>query len=71
MDSALATVSGLNLKSENYKEAIDILEKRYGYVQVLISAFLTELVQLPKIKSKMTFQICLKFMMKQSPVYEI
>ena len=27
-DSALATVSGLNLNAENYKDAIDILEKR-------------------------------------------
>ena len=50
-DSALATISGLNLNAENYKKAIDILEKWYGNVQVLISAFMTKFVQLPKIKS--------------------
>ena len=31
-DSALATISRLNLNAENYKEAIDVLEKRYGNV---------------------------------------
>ena len=50
-DSALVTISGLNLNAENYKEATDILEKRYGNVQVLISAFMTKFVQLPKIRS--------------------
>ena len=50
-DSALATISGLNLNAENYKEAIDILEKRYSNVQVLISAFMTKFVQLPRIRS--------------------
>ena len=71
MDSALATTSGSNLKSENYNKAIGILEKGYGSVQILISAFMAKLVQMPKIKSKMTFQICVKKMIKQSSVYEI
>ena len=50
-DSALATISGLNLNAEKYIEAIEILEKRYENVQVLISAFMTKFVQLPKIRS--------------------
>ena len=44
-------ISGLNLNAQNYKEGIDILEKRYGNVQVLISAFMTKFVQLPKMRS--------------------
>ena len=49
-DSVLATISRLNVNVKNYEEAIDILEKRYGNVQVVISAFMTKFVQLPKIK---------------------
>ena len=50
-NSALSAISGLSLNSANYKEAIDILQQRYGNTQVLISAHMTKFVQLPKIKS--------------------
>ena len=50
-DSALVTISGLNLNTENYKETIEILGKRYDNVQVWISVFMTKFVQLPKIRS--------------------
>ena len=50
-NSALSAISGLSLNSANYKEAIDILQQRYGNTQVLISAHTTKFVQLPKIKS--------------------
>ena len=49
-DSALSAISGLSLNSENYKEAIDILQQRYGNIQVLICAHMTKFVELPKIK---------------------
>ena len=35
---ASATISGLTLNSENYKEALDIFIDRYGSPQILISA---------------------------------
>ena len=37
-EQVLATISGLTLNSENYKEALNILIDRYGNPQVLISA---------------------------------
>ena len=40
-----------NFWLENYKEAIDILEKRCRKVQVLNSAFMTKFVHLPGIRS--------------------
>lgn len=50
-DSALATISGLNLNAESYKEATDIFEKRWSSVQEMLSAFITNFAQLPKIRS--------------------
>ena len=50
-NSALSAISGLSLISTNYKEAIDILQQRYGNTQVSISAHMTKFVQLPKITS--------------------
>ena len=50
-DSAKSAISGLDLNSQNYKEAIQILKQRYGNTQVLISAHMTKFVQLPKIKT--------------------
>ena len=47
---ALATISGLTLNSENYKEALDILIERYGNHQVLISAHRETLVKITTVK---------------------
>lgn len=49
---ALDSIKGLNLNSENYKEAIDILCERYGNEQVLISAHMQSLLKIQKIRSK-------------------
>ena len=48
---ALATISGLTLNSENYKEALNILIDRYGNPQVLISAHMEALVKINKVKN--------------------
>ena len=42
---ALATISGLTLYSENYKEAFNFLIDRYGNPQVLISAHMEKLIK--------------------------
>ena len=40
------TVEGLNLSEENYKEAIDLLEKRYGDKKLLQASFVDTLLKL-------------------------
>ena len=47
---ALATISGLILNSQNYKEALDILIDRFGNPQVLISAHM-ETVKINNVKN--------------------
>ena len=47
----LATISGLTLNSENYKEALNILIDRYGNPQALISAHMETLVNINKVKN--------------------
>ena len=47
---ALASISGLALNSDNYKEAIDNLQKSYGNPQVLVTAYTETLLKLSKIK---------------------
>ena len=49
--SAAATISGLSLNSENYTEALTLLKSRYGNKQVLISAHIDKLMNLPVIYS--------------------
>ena len=44
-EQVLATISGLTLNSENYKEALDILIDKHGNPQVLISAYMETLVK--------------------------
>lgn len=51
-DEALSAVSGLSLCSENYLEAIKILQGRYGNEQVLIQAHMSSLWKLKKIRRK-------------------
>ena len=48
----LDSVDGLNLNSENYKEAIELLIDRYGNEQVLISAHMQSLLKIQKVRSK-------------------
>ena len=50
-DSANDCISGLTLRSGNYKEAINILNDRYANPQVIISAHMDALVKLPSIKN--------------------
>ena len=47
-EQVLATISGLTLNSENYKEALDILIDKHGNPQVLISAYMETLVKVNK-----------------------
>ena len=49
--AAAATISGLSLNSENYTEALTLLKSRYGKKQVLISAHIDKLMNLPVIYS--------------------
>ena len=46
---AAETISGLPLSSSNYKHAVDLLTKRFGSKQVIISKHIEMLMQLPKI----------------------
>ena len=49
---ALDSVDGLNLNSENHKEAIELLIDRYGNEQVLISVHMQSLLKIQKGRSK-------------------
>ena len=49
--TALSTISGLTLSNDNYKEAVTILNNRYGNEQVQINAHMDTLMKLEKIKS--------------------
>ena len=49
---ALAAVSGLYLSSDNYKEAVELLERRFGNEQLLISAHMESLLKISKIRSR-------------------
>ena len=44
-------ISWLAPTSSNYKTAVDILQKRYGNTQVLISSFMNKFVILAKVKN--------------------
>ena len=46
---AAETISGLPLTSSNYKHAVDLLRKRFGSKQIIISKHIEMLMQLPKI----------------------
>ena len=50
-ESASSRISGLNLTTENYDEAVKILEDWFGNTQILTSAFIQQFLSLPKIKS--------------------
>lgn len=48
---AEATIKGLQLKNENYTVAMEILEKRFGDKQLLVSSHMTKLLSLENIVS--------------------
>ena len=48
---ALSSISGLSLTSENYLEAVDILQKRYGNKQLLITSHMDKLLSIPSVTS--------------------
>ena len=50
-DKALAVVKGLSLSSENYKQALRLLQERFGNPQLLISAHLDKLIKISGVKS--------------------
>ena len=50
-DSALSAISELTLSAENYGQALEILQARYGNDQVLISAYMQKFFQIPKIQN--------------------
>ena len=47
--AAAETISGLPLTSSNYNHAVDLLNKRFGSKQVIISKHIEMLMQLPKV----------------------
>jgi len=47
--SAAQTISGLTLTSSNYSHAVELLTKRFGSKQVIISKHIELLMQLPKV----------------------
>ena len=47
--NAAHTIAGLQITNENYDEAIDLLEKRFGNKQIIISRHIESLMDLPKI----------------------
>ena len=48
---AAETISGLPITNENYKEALELLHKRFGDEDVIITKHVNALVELPKITS--------------------
>jgi len=48
---ALRLVTGLSLTDQNYKEALQILEQRYGNKQTIVNSHMSELVSLPPVTS--------------------
>ena len=48
-DSALLVTSGPTLFTENYGQALEILQARYGNDEVLISTYMLKFVQIQKI----------------------
>jgi len=47
----LRLVTGLSLTDQNYKEALQILEQRYGNKQTIVNSHMRELVSLPPVTS--------------------
>ena len=50
-DQAASSISWLSLSSENYEEAVQLLQARYGNKQIFISAHIDKLLGLPNVYS--------------------
>ena len=48
---AAQTIAGLQITNEKYKEAIDLLEKRFGNKQIILSRHIKTIMEIPKINS--------------------
>ena len=48
---SLSAISGISLSEENYSEAIEILEKRFGNKQILISSNIDQLLSISLVES--------------------
>ena len=48
---ALFAISGISLSEENYLEAIEIIEKRFGNKQILISWNIDQLLSISHVES--------------------
>ena len=48
---ALRLITGLSLTEENYNEALEMLEQRYGNKQTIVNSHMNELVSLPPVTS--------------------
>ena len=48
---ALSAISGISLSEENYSEAIEILGKRFGNKQILISSNIDQLLSISHVES--------------------
>ena len=53
---ASSAISGLSLTADNYDEAMDILHKRFGNKQVLISTHIDKLLTLPVVNSSNNYK---------------
>ena len=49
--AAYTAIEGLQISNGNYKEAVDILHKRFGSKQVIISNFMSTIIKLPIVSS--------------------
>ena len=63
------TIAKLVLTNHNYKKAIDILQDRYANPEVLISAYMDNLVKLPQVKSMNNLTVLRKLMINLNPVF--
>ena len=52
LDHALKAIEGLSLTNVNYPKALDLLKDRYGNVQMIIAALMSELLKLQPITSE-------------------
>ena len=50
-EDANETIAGLNLTAANYKEAVELLQKRYGNKQVLINTYMKKFISIIQIQS--------------------
>ena len=69
--SAAKTISGLALTSSNYNHAVELLAKRFGSKQVIISKHIELLMQLPKINDGNDLSNCGSFWIERRRQLEV